>query len=252
VKRARFFCRPISKPVVKLTGTEAHHLAGVLRGRVGETVELFDGQGTLAEATITEITKGRVILEVKQLHVLPRRAVGRVIIASSLAKGERFAGLISRCTELGVERISPVRFERTIKQARGNDIAGRYEKLALAAAKQCERWFLPQIDPPRLLADALASLRKDYPQAEILVGSLSTKAGNILQSSNPDNDVVVFVGPEGGLTDGEQKLLLEYGAKETRLTDTILRIETAALAFAAILIAQRQDFKHRQPNPALE
>jgi 16S rRNA (uracil1498-N3)-methyltransferase len=55
-----------------------------------------------------------------------------------------------------------------------------------------------------------------------------------------DTDVIAWVGPEGGLTEKEQNLLLEQGAQEVRLTDTILRIETAAIAFAAILATQRE------------
>ena len=71
------------------------------------------------------------------------------------------------------------------------------------------------------------------------VGSLAEDAKSIIDCDTADSDVIAFIGPEGGMTGREEKLLADNGATGVRLTETILRIETAALAFAAILTAKR-------------
>ena len=235
----RFYCRPITEGKTELTGPEAHHLKAVLRLNMGQPVELFDGVGAWATANVAALKKDRVILDVSQLQSTPPRRRGRIVIAPSLAKADRFEWLISKCTELGVDRISPVRFERTVKQARGLKLMQRYQHLALAAAKQCRRLFLPQIDPPQSLSDCLLSLQQDYPQGQIILGSLSSKSKPLVNYPWSDTDISAFVGPEGGLTEKELNLLDSCGARQVRLTDTVLRVETAGVALAALLAAQR-------------
>jgi len=132
LKRARFYCKAIGRQLAELTGSEAHHLADVLRLRAGDRAELFDGAGTLAEAAVGEILKERVVLSVEKMHRHTRRQSGRIVIAAAMAKG-----------------------------------------------------------------------------------------------------------PEGAMTEQEQQLLAQQRATPVRLTETVLRVETAAVAFAAILAAQR-------------
>ncbi len=235
----RFYCGSISKSDVELDGRQAHHLAGVLRLKPGDKVELFDGNGTLATAKIAGVNPRKVSLQVEELRVYPNRTNRRIIIAVSIAKGERFDWLISKCTELGVDRICPVLFERTVKQAANPKIVERWRNLAIASAKQCRRIFLPQIDAPLSLSRALEMLKKDYPAARFLLGSLSSKCEAIAAQSFGNSDVIAFIGPEGGITEKEEMILSDAGCKFARLTDTVLRIETAALAFASILTAQR-------------
>jgi 16S rRNA (uracil1498-N3)-methyltransferase len=164
----------------------------------------------------------------------------KIIIASSIAKGERFDWLISKCTELGVDRICPVIFEWTVKQAKGETILKRYENLTIAAAKQSQRIFLPRIDNPCPFTESLSALQKELPGAEILFGSPSSKASPLIgQNFAAQKDTIAFIGPEGGMTEQEEQLLREAGGREVRLTDTILRIETAAVCFASILAAER-------------
>jgi len=236
---ARFYCECITEPVTELAGTEGRHLVSVLRGRAGERVELFDGNGGSAEAVIEAVSKGKVRLRVERFEVLEPRRSGRIVIAVSVAKGERFDRLIGKCTELGVERIVPVIFERTVKLAKNPRAVERWHLVAAAAAKQCRRVFLPRIDGPTRIADAIGRLRVDYRDAVCIVGSLSEGAVSILDVEYGGRDVIAFVGPEGGLTEAEEQLLAEKGCRGVRLTDTVLRIETAAEAIAAILATIR-------------
>jgi RsmE family RNA methyltransferase len=99
--------------------------------------------------------------------------------------------------------------------------------------------FLPKIDAPRPLSDVVEMLKKDYSAGRFLLGSVSSQSQSLVEQRFGDSDVAVFIGPEGGTTEKEETLLSQTGCKFVRLTDTVLRIETAALAFASILTAQR-------------
>jgi 16S rRNA (uracil1498-N3)-methyltransferase len=239
LKQARFYCESIREGLVRLTPDQAHHLVNVLRLTAGGHVELFDGNGTLSQAVITDITRKAVTLHVDKIHSEPARTSGRIVIAASIAKGQRFDWLLTKCTELGVDHIAAVIFERTVKLAKGTSTSERYDKLAIAAAKQCGRIFLPKITGPADLQQTLALLKNDYPHARLIFGALNPQAESVVELARDGKDIIAFVGPEGGLTNSEQEQLKATGASEVQLTDTTLRIETAAFAFAAILCANR-------------
>jgi 16S rRNA (uracil1498-N3)-methyltransferase len=236
---ARFYCDSIIQGQVQLEPDQSHHLANVLRLEPGQPVVLFDGKGTLAQAVITDIKRKAVMLEVEDILKEDARTTGRVIIAVSIAKGQKFDWVITKCTELGVDHIAAAVFERTVKLAKGPSVLDRYNKLALAATKQCGRVFLPKITGPCDLAGTLSALQKDYPEARLVFGTLNPEAKRICKLPTSDEDIIAFVGPEGGLTNGEQEQLRAADGLEVQLTDTTLRIETAAFAFAAILCANR-------------
>ncbi|MCK4959298.1 MAG: 16S rRNA (uracil(1498)-N(3))-methyltransferase, partial [Planctomycetes bacterium] len=192
----RSFCDTIQAGTLTLEGSEAHHLISVMRLAVGEKIEIFDGKGALARAVITKITRKSVTLEVWDVETFPMRDSGRVVIATSIAKGQRFDDVIGKCTELGADHIAPVVFERTVKLASGASAEEKYGKRAISACKQCGRLFLPEISKPASLADAVAALKKSYPEARLIFGSFCDEAESILKKApDPFNfDVVAFVG----------------------------------------------------------
>jgi 16S rRNA (uracil1498-N3)-methyltransferase len=144
---------------------------------------------------------------------------------------------------LGIDRIAPVIFERTVKQADGAAAVRRLESIAVESAKQSGRNFLPVINEPLSFEKTLENLQAEYPKAKIIFGSLSQNADPIINFDFGSEDVIIFIGPEGGLTQAEENLLGKINAKAVRLTDTVLRIETAAIAFASILAAKRDSEK---------
>lgn len=239
MKQARFYCESIREGLVRLRPDEAHHLANVLRLTAGERVELFDGKGALAQAVITDITRKAVTLQVENIHNEPARTSGRIVIAASIAKGQRFDWMITKCTELGVDHIVAIVFEHTVKLAKGTSTTQRYDKLAIAAVKQCGRIFLPKITGPADLQQTLSLLNNNYPDARLIFGVLNPQAESVVELARDGKDIIAFVGPEGEITCEEENLLTSAGAREVRLTDTTLRIETAAVALAAILCATR-------------
>lgn len=238
MENPRFFCRPIIASQALLSGTEAHHLVSVLRCRVGDRVELFDGNGTLAQATITHIKSANVTLTIDAQEPCPPPPQPAIIIAVSLAKGDRFDWLVGKCAEVGVDRICPVIYDRTVKLAQGKNTQERWQHLAVSAAKQCRRLYLPQIDPPLPLAQVCTHLKKHHPDSQTFVGSLWPQAPSLLAESLT-KDTTIFIGPEGGFTATEEAFFSQQAIRPIRLTDTIMRIETAALAAAIILAVKR-------------
>ncbi|MFA5251033.1 MAG: RsmE family RNA methyltransferase [Phycisphaerae bacterium] len=235
----RFYCESLKEPAVELAAGEAHHLFNVCRLKKGDKVELFDGAGALAIASIEKAASKSVLLKIIDIEKTDKPDKPEIVIAVSLPKGERFDWLMEKCTELGVDRIIPVIFERTIKQPKNPKAAQRWQNIAIAAAKQCRRIFLPQIDMPMTLDKILSTLKNQPNKTEILVGSLESNSPPLITKRFDTKNVIAFIGPEGGITEGEKALLEDCGAEFVRLTNTILRIETAALAFAAILAAGR-------------
>ena len=240
MSRIRFYYSPIKNKTIEIIGPEAHHLTGVRRLKPGTIVELFDGDGTLAQAEIIIASPRKVTVKTLEIQHISPSTNTRIIIAASIAKGERFDWLVSKCTELGADQIFPVIYHRTVKQLSNPKIAERYQNLAISAAKQCNRLFLPQIEPPAHLSDVIENIKKTG-ETQLLTGSLNDKAQTLIKYDWPANkNIAAFVGPEGGFTEQEETLLREQGSREIRLTSNILRTETAAIAFATILDAQRQ------------
>lgn len=236
----RFYHPVIQTGLVQLSETESHHFARVLRGTEGMSVELFDGQGRLAEGIVSRIKKNQVFVEIQKVTEESIRKTNRVILATASAKGQRFELMLSKCTELGTDHIALIQYERSVRLGKESAVA-RYQNIAIAACKQCGRNILPKITGPKRLDEAVKELKHQYPQSLYIYGSPGAGAETIRELIDNRRDAVVFVGPEGGLTAGEIRFLTENGAIPVRVGSHILRTETAAIVFAAILESMRID-----------
>jgi 16S rRNA (uracil1498-N3)-methyltransferase len=198
---------------------------------------LFDGKGTLAEGVVKKTHKKAAVIHTHTIEQIPRADSG-IILAVSFAKGQRFDWLVEKCTELGVDHIAAVQFERTIKL--GKDTAlQRYRRISIAAAKQCGRLYLPELSGPSNLEQTLDMLKNTCPQSLLLYGDWQGEPILQLPSAQNARHRIVFIGPEGGLTEAETTLLAANGAIGVSFNRNVLRIETAAVAIGAILGACR-------------
>lgn len=229
----RFYCESIDAESY-LDAVESHHLCRVMRAARGFPVELFDGRGTLAEGVVSCADKKRTVISVQNKTCIPRATGGRVILAVSFAKGQRFDWLVEKCTELGVSGIFATQFERTVKQGSSSGM-DRYRKIAIAAAKQSGRLFLPEISGPAKFSQALERLQETYPRSIVLFGQPGGAPVSEHAPAGTTQDIIVVIGPEGGHTDAESATLKSIGAKGVSVNKNTLRIETAATAFCAIL-----------------
>ena len=209
---------------VVVAGEEAHHGRTVLRLRPGDEVRLADGDGRAGVAAVVEVARATLRLTLAAVEVIPRGMGDLLTIACAVPKGDRFADLVRALTELGVGRILPlscIRGEHTPANLE------RIRRVAAEAVKQCRRGYLPQIGP---LVD-IATLAVSTESLSML-----DRAGTAPRIGAPAPTTLV-IGPEGGLAPDEVERLVAAGAMRVRLAEPILRIETAAIAAAAVWTA---------------
>ncbi|MBX3442370.1 MAG: 16S rRNA (uracil(1498)-N(3))-methyltransferase [Planctomyces sp.] len=225
----RFFCPDFATgPDALLDEAEAHHLQHVLRYRVGDQVEVFDGRGACAAAEIRELSRRGARLRLTSEAVIDPEPPVRLVLGVAPPKGDRFRWLVEKATELSVGALVPLLCERSVVEPRDSRLQ-KLEQTVVSACKQCGRNRLMELRSPQSLRDFFSSAgscrrlaadpggpRLDVPLAE---------AGET---------ALVAIGPEGGFSPQEVGLLDELGVARVSLGETILRIETAAIAVAAV------------------
>lgn len=212
-----------------LVGSEAQHVAKVMRAGVGDALVLFDGSGSEFDATITALSRQTVELEVIARREVDREASRAIHIGVALPKGDRQQFLIEKLTELGVAGITPLVCERSVAQPVEAALA-RIERWVIEASKQCGRNRLMQVTPPQRWSE-FVSMPTDAMRLVAHPGETPLAA----LGSQQTGPVIVAVGPEGGLTDGEVALARKQGWQPVSLGPRILRVETAAIALATLL-----------------
>lgn len=227
-----------------LEGTEARHAGVVQRRRAGERIDVADGAGVRLECVIASVDPGRLVLDVVGRRDDPSPAV-RLVLAQALAKGDRDEMAIEAATEVGVDEVVPWQAERSVVVWRGERAAksrARWLVTVREATKQARRARLPQVAhavDTTGLAERVRTVVSDGGAALVLDG-----AGTVPLASAPlpdgatPADVLVVVGPEGGIADAELKALADAGALVARLGPTVLRTSTAG-PVALALLAQR-------------
>lgn len=222
--------------LVVLDGAEGRHAATVRRLRAGERVDLTDGAGLLAECVVASVTgRDSLTLEVlaRHRHEPPQP---RLVVVQALPKGERGELAVETMTEVGVDEIVPWSASRCVTQWRPDrreKSLGKWRRAALEAAKQARRAWLP--DVPDLAATAQVADRIAAAAAALI---LHEEARTPLSAIDPPRagEIVVVVGPEGGITEDELERFAAAGATPVRLGPTVLRTSTAGVAAAAVLL----------------
>lgn len=232
MRRLRFYCQNIDSVCI-LDEEQSHHLSRVLRVEEGDTVDVFDGRGTLAEGTVERIDRRQVSIRTSNISRIEAPRSSRLILAVSIAKGQRFDWMIEKCTELGADHIAAVQFERTVKLGSENTVE-RLRKISLSAAKQCGRLFLPEISGPLPLEQSLAGLKKQYPNAVLCCGEPQGQPFASFLKEFKERDLIVLIGSEGGFSASENDWLTSERIEKVSINSNVLRVETAAVAFCAI------------------
>jgi 16S rRNA (uracil1498-N3)-methyltransferase len=217
---------------VELTGPEGRHAAVVRRVRVGEVVDLVDGRGTRCTGAVTATGRDTVTVQVQQRVVEPVPAP-RLTLVQALAKGDRGELAVELATEVGVDLVVPWRAARCVARwegERGTKALERWRATAREAAKQSRRAWFPEVAEPVGTA-AVAAL-----PGTLLV--LHEQAEAALADVPLEGNVVLVVGPEGGIGDDELAVLLAGSGTAVRLGPTVLRTSTAGAAAAAVVSAR--------------
>ncbi|MFC0039078.1 16S rRNA (uracil(1498)-N(3))-methyltransferase [Actinomadura rayongensis] len=221
---------------VVLDGPEGRHAATVRRLRAGERVDLTDGAGILVEGVVAAVAKDALTVDVHVRRAVPE-PVPRLVVVQALPKGDRGELAVETMTEAGVDEIVPWAAERCVtrwKAERRDKALGRWRSTAREAAKQARRAWLPAVADLATTADVAARL--DRASAAVV---LHEEAAARLSAAAPprDGEIVVVVGPEGGIADTELTAFAAAGADPVRLGPTVLRTSTAGVAALAVLAA---------------
>jgi 16S rRNA (uracil1498-N3)-methyltransferase len=214
---------------VALEGDELHHLTRVRRHKSGDIVEVFDGQGNAFEAVVVEAGSKRVQLALTSEPLPDRRAAADLILAVAPPKGERLDWLVEKAVELGVAAVVPLRTTRGVVDPRPAKL-DRLRRLVIEASKQSGRNVLMRLEEPRDWPEFAASCR-------VADRRIAHPGGVPAPGLRAGASAVVAIGPEGGWTDEEVAAAERAGWERMGLGQTILRIETAALAAASVLLS---------------
>jgi 16S rRNA (uracil1498-N3)-methyltransferase len=223
--------------VVLLSGSEGRHAAAVRRLRQGERADVGDGAGLIAECVVAGHRTGGLELAVRARREVPRPDPA-ITVVQAIPKGERGELAVELMTEVGVDRIVPWAAARCVpvwQGARGERSLAKWRAAAREAAKQSRRAWIPAVTEvasagtvSQLVARAACALVLDPDAAESLAGLSLPLSG----------DLLVIVGPEGGITDEESKAFRAAGATACRLGPTVLRTSTAGTVTAAVLLSR--------------
>ena len=218
---------------LSLLGDEGHHAARVRRLGVGEQLLVGDGAGTVLHCAVARVRPDGLELHVSSRVSHPAPAP-RLVLVQALPKGDRGELAVELATELGVDEIVPWAASRCVTHwngPRGAKAHARWTRTAVEAAKQSRRPWLPSVAPPASTGEVAVRLRGSC----ALVLHESASAPITAVPLPVAGDVVIVVGPEGGVSDEELALFADNGARAVRLGDPVLRTSTAGAAALAAL-----------------
>jgi 16S rRNA (uracil1498-N3)-methyltransferase len=240
MQRRRFYAPPdsINGSAVALDPDETSHLARVLRLRPGDEAFVFDGCGREYRCAFLTIEDNRAQLEIKDELANEVESPVDIALAQALAKGEKFDLAVQKATELGVSSIIPLLTEHAdvkLSDERFEKRLERWRRISLEALKQSGRRKLVDISPPMTLKEFLES--QSAGSCALLV--FSERGGAAIKTALLDavdkKSAAALVGPEGGWSADELKLMSERGASAVTLGPRILRTETAAIVAIALI-----------------
>lgn len=217
---------------VRLDGPQCNYLGAVLRLGPGAPVHIFDDRTGEWLAYVAELGRKSSTLRVAE-RVRERETVPDLWLAWSPLKAGRTEWVAEKATELGVARLVPTIFARSVvRQIKPDRLCAH----TIEAAEQCERTALPALDPLRTLPELLAS----WPHDRALLFADERRDGGTTPAPAPAG---ILIGPEGGFTDEERAAVLAHpAARPISLGPRILRAETAAIAALAAWMAQAGDW----------
>jgi 16S rRNA (uracil1498-N3)-methyltransferase len=231
----RFYVPKIDGEQTSLAGSEAHHLIHVMRAEVGSKVVLFDGSGAEFPAEVTQIGRREVRLRVGQPVEVDCELPREVVLAVALPKGDRQRWLVEKAVELGVRRVVPLAAQRGVSQPNAA-ARERLSRAVVQASKQCGRNRLLEIAEPRPLRQLVTEPAPGAIRWMAHPGGrgIGPRLADLTRDDRQDS-CWLAVGPEGGFTDDEVSCACDAGWQTIDLGPRVLRIETAALALAAVI-----------------
>ena len=235
-----FFSAELGRPevgsLVTLGGEDGRHAVVVRRIRPGESVMVGDGRGFGVRGEVREVGRADLTLEVTETLAPPPDG-RRVTAVQALAKGDRSELAVEMLTETGVAAIIPWAASRSVVRwtgERGDRSRAKWQATAREAAKQSRRLRVPQVTPPM----TTAAVAQRIAEADLALVLHEAATERLVDQPRPeDADIVVVVGPEGGIGPEELDAFVAAGAAPVSISDGVLRTSTAGAVAVALLRA---------------
>ena len=232
----------VTGDILVLDEQPAHHIRRVLRLRSGDTLRVFDGQGTEHEAMLHTINRTQVKVEIGGKIVSAPEPPHAVTLAQGIPRGDRMDFTLQKAVELGISAVQPIWMQRSRKKPDDKRLQKRlchWHGVLVSACEQSGRATLPKLLPPADYRSWLGSRQVDGLQIMLDPGGEYT----LPELKRPLSRIMLLVGPEGGISGEEAVLATQSGFLGVRLGPRILRTETAAMAALAAMQALWGDFR---------
>lgn len=225
----------VTPPVTSLSESESHHISRVLRLKPGDPIIIFNGLGQSWDAELVGLGKHATARLIKPRPSSPV-APARVTLAIGLIKGDAMDGVVRDATALGVAEIIPMVTAHAVvpKRARGDEAIARWQRVAVASAKQCGQLYLPQIADVTDVADVL---RRDIGTKLMCV---EPALGGAEVSAIASDSILILIGPEGGWSEEEVTAARAAGCHTITLGPLTLRAELAPVVAITTVLASLQ------------
>lgn len=215
-----------------LSPDQARHARRVLRLSAGDRVRLIDGNGTVAQATLTGDDPAHAACHIDQTYQVARLRP-LIHLCTAIPKGPRGDAMVNDLAQLGADTLTPMTTQRSVVDPGGGKLE-RYRKAAVEAAKQSGHAWSMRVRPTTAFGELL-TLDKDKGELGLVADPRGAALGDLPGRLDSVSGVRVLIGPEGGLTDTELAAAKDAGFVAWRFNPFVLRIETAAAAAVAIL-----------------
>lgn len=227
-----FYLDEVPEPgaIAVLDGPEGRHAATVRRIRVGEPITLSDGRGVLAESEVVAAQRDRLDLRVLN-RTVAQPVSPRVTVVQALPKSDRSELAVELMTEAGADAIIPWQAARCIAnwEGKAGKAVDKWRAAARTAARQSRRAYIPEVAELHRTRDLVEQVRKARADGAIVAALHESGTGRFTELPfDGAPEVVLIVGPEGGLDAAELTGLAEAGADIVLLGPTVLRTSTAA------------------------
>jgi 16S rRNA (uracil1498-N3)-methyltransferase len=219
----------------ELDREERHHLVRVRRVRPGEQIEVLNGRGAIASARVEAVSPKHLEWRLESLKQVDRPSLRRHLLVA-MPKGKTFPALLQKMTELGVSEITPLLTDHSeVPPGRVDQKAERWESVLVEAVKQSGNPWLPKLNSPVSLVEALSSGDSSHRICAALQPGARPLKDVLAGCPDLAGTVEVYVGPEGDFSDPEYAMLREGGCQFITLGPIVLRVETAASLVMGVL-----------------
>lgn len=235
----------LAEKEVFISGGDVNHIKNVLRLEVGDWIVACDGNGTDYVSRIQSICSDEVVASIEKVQTTGTELPVRITLFQGMPKKDKLELIIQKAVELGACEIVPVMTKRTVvklsEEKKINKRLERWQSIAYAAAKQCDRGIIPTVHKPVSYEEALAMADQlDYNVIPYELQTGMEEARKIVDQACKQRSLGIFIGPEGGFEPEEVERAMTRNIHPMTLGKRILRTETAGMALLSILMFQMQ------------